>query len=304
MDEQKQYNEQSELGPKIENLQTYSSDMADAVRENEMSVIKVALAEKAKQEREAAFKKAEGTPVQKIMLVLGGIILIVGGLATAYFLYIKHQAVVKPVVSTTPIVVSLISTDTQVYLDASQAHTASDVAAIIKAPLSTSLNPRSVQGIYLTQPGATVATELPLSGLLSILNLSAPGTFIRSLTDNYMLGSYQPADATQKPNLFVLLETKDYNQTYASMLAWEPTMLQDMAPIFGIDVSGDKSSLLSASFKDTLIDNNDARVLYDADGREILYYMFLNKTTFIIADNKETIREVSTRLRAKNTKAL
>ena len=46
-----------EKNKELKTLRTYTSDMADAVRENEASVIKIALAEKEKRERDAAEEK-------------------------------------------------------------------------------------------------------------------------------------------------------------------------------------------------------------------------------------------------------
>jgi len=46
-------------------LRTYTSDMADAIRTDEVSVIKIALAEKEKRDREAMYQKAEGTKTSK-----------------------------------------------------------------------------------------------------------------------------------------------------------------------------------------------------------------------------------------------
>jgi hypothetical protein len=51
-------------------LRTYTSDMAEAIRTNEMSVIKIALAEKEKREREESLQKAEGTNTTKILFLI------------------------------------------------------------------------------------------------------------------------------------------------------------------------------------------------------------------------------------------
>ena len=118
-----------------------------------------------------------------------------------------------------------------------------------------------------------------------------------------MVGTYTPA-AENKSHLFLMFEIKDYNQSYAGMLAWERTLLNDMFPFFKIDVSGDSSNLLNTPWKDTIINNKDVRVLYDKNSNSLLYYIFIDKSNFLITDNEDTIKEIISRLLTKNTKPL
>ncbi len=304
-DNNKQPESHNELGQKIQNLHTYSSDMADAVRENEISVIKVALAEKAKREKEETFRiKSEGTGFQKFFLILGGIILLAGGIAGSYFLIKKNQEQIAAQHVAPPPIQTFISYDTQTFIDATTAASVFDIAGLLKAPLSVSGSSGSIRALFFTKTIDTKTTEqLSLSDLLTALNLSAPGMLTRSL-NQYLIGTYQSSDTTQKPHLFLMFQTQNYNQAYAAMLQWEPTMLGDLAPLFGIDVSGDNSQLLGKQFKDILINNNDARVLYDANGNALLYYIFVNKNDFIITDSIDTIKEITIRLQTKSTRTL
>ncbi len=82
--------ENKQLNDEEKALRTYTSDMADAIRQNEVSVIKIALAEKEKREQENIYKQAEGTKTSKIFFVIGGIILISVGLVGSYYLFQKN----------------------------------------------------------------------------------------------------------------------------------------------------------------------------------------------------------------------
>ena len=75
----------------LKNIRTYMSDMADTVRQNEISVIKVALAEQNKHEREDLYRKVEGTPVKKVFWFVGGLVLIAGAIYGSYFLLKQKQ---------------------------------------------------------------------------------------------------------------------------------------------------------------------------------------------------------------------
>jgi hypothetical protein len=301
---QEKKEQQGDLGDRIQTLRTYSSDMADAVRENEIYVIKVALAEKTKREKEEQYKvEAEGTSLQKIILIAGGILLIVGGIAGSYFLIEKNQAKIAAEKPAPVQIQTFFSYDTQAFVDATTAGSVFDVAALLKAPLSESAKPQSIQAVFFTKTTNGKAAQLALPDFLTALNVSAPGALTRSLTD-YLVGTYQSADTTQKPHLFLMFQTGDYSQAYASMLQWEQTMLGDLAPLFSIDISGTNNDLLRKPFKDILINNNNARVLYDDNGNALLYYIFVGKDYFIITDSQEAINQITVRLQTKNTKAL
>ncbi|MEA3399581.1 MAG: hypothetical protein U9R00_03690, partial [Patescibacteria group bacterium] len=96
---------------------------------------------------------------------------------------------------------------------------------------------------------------------------------------------------------------KDYGSSLAGVSEWEKTMLSNLYPIFGINISG-KENLLTKPFEDIIISNRDARVLTDDEGNNLLYYSFINNNIFVITDNKETIDEILSRLIIQNIKPL
>jgi hypothetical protein len=138
---------------------------------------------------------------------------------------------------------------------------------------------------------------------MNVIGSSIPASLVRSLEDSYMIGTYLPR-GEEKAHLFIMFQTKDYNIAYASMLSWEGTLLDDVFAMFGIDVSGDKKELFDEPWKDIIINNKDARVLSNKDGVPVLYYLFLDKSYFMITDNLDTIKEVSSRMITKNIKPL
>lgn len=289
----------------LKTLRTYSSDMADAIRDNEMSVIKIALAEKEKKEREFVYKKVEGTNLQKILLIAGGVILIIGAIVGVYSLMRKNSAN-NTLTQQTPTnnMRAFISYNSQSSVDATGATDIDSISKLLRAEISSGGNSRSIKAIFVNTTVGTASEPLALIDFLSEIKTTAPGALVRSLTGQYMIGTYQSTNSTQAPHLFFIFQTKDYNQAYPGMLAWEQTILGDLYPLFGIDVSADESALLQKQFKDIIIANKDARVLYDFDGKSILYYIFANKNDFIITDSTEAIGEILSRLQAKNAQGL
>lgn len=278
-------------------LRTYTSDMADAIRQNEVSVIKIALAEKEKREQEDIYKKAEGSNISKILLVIGGIILIVTGIIGSYFLFQKKE-------TSAPVVVknfeTFINYDSYSSLDVTQIFSLSELLNLIKEnnPSDSGL----VSALFLTKKVNENSELLTSSDFLSLIKSTAPGTLVRSLSDKYLLGKYSTNNKT--PVVFLIFETNNYNQTYASMLEWEKTMLKDLFIIFDLNNIQSESLTFEKPWKDIIINNRDARVLYGENGEGILYYVFINKNNFVITSNKEALKEIISRLILKNTTSL
>ena len=285
----------------IKTIHTYTSDMADAIRENETSVIKIALAEKEKREREEIYKQAAGTKTSKFFLFLGGTILILGAIAGSYFLYKKSSTAPTSSGPVMKDVERFISYDDKSYVDVTENKNQNDLFNSLKGDLEKGGKEGSIKEIFLTQKVNNINQLLSLDGLMSLANIGAPAPLVRTLDEEYMVGTYTKAE---KPHLFLIFKIKDYNQSYAAMLEWEKTMLRDMFVLFNIDVSADSETLFEKPWRDIIINNKDARILYDKEGKEMLYYIFPNKTTFIITDNQDAIKEISLRLLAKTTKPL
>jgi hypothetical protein len=287
-------------------IHTYASDMAEAIRENEMSVIKIALAEQAKHENEATYLKAEGTKFQKVIWVGGGIFLIALGLVGSYFVFqTKKKAQTIPATPTTQQNVStIISYDSHAFIDATGATTNADMVSLLTPEIVKPQDSGTIKSIFLTKQTANGQQLLGMSDLIAKLQLTAPASLTRTLSDTYMVGTYEPTDTGATPHLFLILQTNDYGQAYAGMLAWEKTLFSDFFALFSVDVSGSRQDLFGMPFKDVIIENKDARILYDDANKEVLYYIFIDQNTLMITDSQDAIKEVIARLITKNTKPL
>lgn len=284
-------------------IRTYTSDMVDAIRTNEISVIKIALAEKEKREREDLYKKAEGTSFTKIILVIGSIILIAAAIYGSYYLIQKKKESEIPKTSINNIK-TFISYDSQSNINVTNITNTNDLTNIInkdKQPSSL-----QIKALFLTRTINDVVEILTSKDFLSLINTTIPGALARSLSDKYLLGEYgdtsNPANNTTAT--FLVFETTDYNQAYASMLDWEKTMLRDLHVLFNISIPEQNSPLYERSWKDIIVNNKDARVLYNDSDQGILYYVFVNKNDFVITDNLVALKEVIARLITQNASTL
>lgn len=278
----------------IKVLRTYTSDMAEAVRDNEASIIKIALAEKEKREREKIYKEADGTKSSKIFYILGGILLIIIGVAGSSFLISKKEKVPSPIVNSTE---TFIPVDLSFFVDVTGINNPNEIIAKINQQSETASG--LVQAFFITKTTNEISENLKTNDFFSSLNISAPGSFVRSLTEKYLLGQYDNQNSTiQKNSFFLIFETGNYDQTYASLLSWENNMLNDLSIFFNPTNQG-VESVSKNSWRDIFVNNKDARVLYNENGQALLYYGFV-KNNFVITDDIEVFKAIINRLTLKS----
>ena len=96
---------------------------------------------------------------------------------------------------------------------------------------------------------------------------------------------------------FIILRTNDFNNTFAGMLQWESSIVEDLSPLFGEMRFEEEGVVLAEDFTDEIINNQDARILRHSNGDTALLYSFPNTTTVIITTDTEAFFEVFKRLR-------
>lgn len=279
-------------------LRTYTSDMAEAIRQDEASVIKIALAEKARREREAQEKKAEGTNFTKTAFLLGGILLLAIAGATIYFLFFrKTEEVVVPVESR---IESFLSYDSNQIIETSSIENFIQLITTIKEK-ENGLSGIIKTFFFVKEVGEQKEFLSPAE-LLSLANVKVPDSLLRALSSNYLFGKYEINQTIKETAPFLILEanTNNYNQAYASMLNWEDTMLSDLLFFFEIKLPEDKLAISYGSWGDLIIKNKDVRVLRDPYGKGLIYYSFVNKNSFVITTRAEALAEIIDRILTKN----
>jgi hypothetical protein len=293
----------------LKTVRTYMSDMADTVRENEISVIKVALAEQNKNAREDLYRKAEGSPVKKIIWIIGGVILMAGAIYGAY--YFLKQKQIKEIPQQIIREKSIISYDETSSIDLTNENEFINKIKTEKSIPGTIKNKTgSIKFISLSKEIDGVKEKILIQDFFNGMKFTAPSSFIRSLSDSYMVGTYtkdssEVASITDStPKLFMIFKSKDYEFSYAGMLEWESTMPGDMLGLYELNTTDTKLALNKRLFKDVIISNKDSRVLYNENEKPILYYLFADKDTIIITDSIDAIKEISSRLVINNIKPL
>jgi len=146
--------------------------------------------------------------------------------------------------------------------------------------------------------GTTHTTIATLTQFFTALGLNPPDGLLRGLGDDFFFGVHTVD--TNAP-VFVIPVTS-YDLAFSGMLAWEPHMNQELAPVFTSVpalIAGPDGLPTARTFVDTLMLNYDVRALKDDSGNIVLYYSFPTPKILIIAENPHTFTEILSRLQAQ-----
>ncbi len=284
----------------IETLRTFESDVARAVKKEGTSVIKMAVAEqKRKIERHeipavpTAAQVTQSAPAAKqfnpyresrknLVMIFASIFLIIAGGGIGFYVYTKFSRPPAPLSVSLP-GNPIISTDHE--QEVQTGSNVSDVLDLILAEKNQTRALGSVSSMYFTKSGSSGREYLSTKEFLSLVNITTPESLERALDQKFMLGVHM----IKGGKTFLILKTNYYEGAFPGMLEWEQTMIEDLIPLFGKKAG-------TGRFQDKVIQNKDTRETLDGAGNVDLIYSFFDKKNIIIAEDEETIAEISRRL--------
>ncbi len=286
-------------------LRTFRGDIADALKSQNMSVARIAIAEKVKKEKITRDQSQGITPpssVKKnILIFLLSIILVAGG---AYLLYVfyylpRSGGTVLPALE----VPSIVMPDTQKEISLDANATKPFVELLRKEEGAAALPQNSIVHFYITRGQGSAKKTIDSREFLSLLHVNAPDQYLRTLDSDFMFGVH----GFNGNNPFIVLRTGLYQSAFAGMLKWEETLADDLNPLFSkapgtataaLAPAESTAELLAARkpFVDLVIKNKDVRALTNQYDRIVLLYTFLDKETILITTNEFTLKEVLDRI--------
>ncbi len=281
----------------VKGLHTYSSDMAEALRKEDGSVIKIAIAEQKKREKD----KENFTPTSKkniIMLGVSVVLIIIAITVIIYFISISGTPAPVPV--TGQVSGTLIYAENKKVIDTTDLSTDRLAGAIANEINNSSLGIDVIENISL-QKNISInppsATELTTREFFNDFGADAPDTLVRSLGEKFMIG----VDSYNGNELFILFKTNSLSDTRAGMLTWENKMFDNIYSLFNIPLVGPNTNLFNTRWTDATIKNKDARAIRDSNGKIVLYYLFPNDNTVLITTGSGALDAVVARLNVNKT---
>ncbi len=281
----------AEQTPKPSVIQTYASDMAKAVRENQGSVVKIAMAEAEKREHEYVEFSPKSTK-NKIFIISAGALILVGIAIAVYVTIIKaSKAVVVPTENGS---ISLVFSETNKEVPIGGLSRDQIIGSIRNEFINSPLKLGTVENIYftkITDEKNETKVRINAPDFLSLINSQIPGTLSRTLEPDFMIGAY----SWNGTSPFVILKVPNFQIGFSGMLAWEGKLFDDFYKLFNISTEGTNTMLFNKKFTDAVVKNKDSRVLYDDAGKIALMYLFLDDNTILITKDGGAIDEVNSR---------
>lgn len=317
-------------------VRTYQSDIADTIKNDNVSMIKVALSEKKRQERRGSLDNTLEESHKNLYLVIGAVFafLVIAGLIGG-FIFLQAESAKKEATEEQQKVQPILYTETISLLNIDQINI-DDLTKLIEKDKEAVMELGDMKSIILTTGTSTAERQLTTAEFFQVLNSRAPDGLIRSLDPNYLLGVY----AFTPRDMFAVFHVSSYDSAFAGMFEWEPNIESDIGDIFinkkervdrDINTLSQMNAILATStststsgtnvntatstkvgtttaqsspfgvfsqrrFIDKVLSNKDARVLVDVNGKEAMIYTFLDKETLVIATSEKSLKEIIFRL--------
>jgi len=275
-------------------VETYAEDMARVIENDRSGMIKKIIHE----EEQHEIVKKNLSPQSKrnrLFMVVGFLMIIVAFVTLYYLFFIKEIPTVPIEEQFTP----LIFNDKSSFIEIKDLKKDGIAQIVSNAVNATEVKMGGVEGFYLTYNKKPVGLRQFLSLIQSSFD---PGQNTVFVHDNFLLGvvnsDTKPAspDASQGGDFFILIKVRSIEDIFQSLRSWENKMFLDLHGFFGIDISSTTKDLLTKDFEDTIVQNKNARVLKDADGKTIMMYVLADDNSVIIANTENAVREVMRRL--------
>ena len=276
---------------KIGVVETYAADMTKTIEKAEGGMIKKIIQEQ--EEHEAVKKNISPESRRNKFFMLIGVALIIAAFFLLIFLItLKNQ---NSTVSVAPQVAPIIFTDQTQYTEIGGLTKDQITQTILNEANATDVKVGGVERVYLTENKKIIGLRKFLALLKANLDISQ-NTFV---DDNFLLGiDNQNTNTTGGTGgeLFVLLKTRSFLDIFPALKSWESKMFLDLHGLFGVDLNADTNYLLTKDFDDGVVNNKNARILHDKDGKVILEYVLADDNFIVITNSDVAAGEVMLRL--------
>ncbi|MDB5253979.1 MAG: protein of unknown function with transrane region [Parcubacteria group bacterium] len=277
----------------LKQIRTYQGDIAEALKNQQESVVSIQRKEQARTARATEVAPDE-TPeehssrMKAIGMFFGIIILLIAGGAGGWFAYTQYKVkTALPVVDIAPnAFISPNETETVQGLSLNRDALIEKLSDSRRVETKTG----SIKHFDIKTGTADNTALLPTETFLSLINSSAPKSLVRAFNPLFMLGTLggQPSAHT-----FLIIKLDSYDNAYPGMLAWEATMKEDLLPLFATTTD---IALAEPTFKDLTLQNKNVRVLRNASSTSLLLYTFFNNSVVVITDTEDTLKALLSRL--------
>ena len=286
-------NTQTPPKPVLPRVRTFKGDIADAVKKDNVSAVKIALAENKRRERNQQIEEiVSPTSKNNLIYIITTIVLLLGGLGVVAFFYFtsNNQTNSAPEATTQSDIIFYENQKDLVITGDSEPEIINDITKekSYQIPLGT------VEKIAFVSLAGTTSLPVSTQNLLNAFGSRAPDSLVRAFNPNLFFGLH----SYDGNNPFLIINVDSFDQAYAGMLKWEPNIQDDIGGLFGVPGTKIASSTprKNPTWQDRVISNKDTRALIDESGNILLFYSFIDNDTLVFTSNQDTFKEVINRL--------
>ncbi len=289
----------------IPQIETYTSDVAKAIKKDNVSAMQIALAEQRKQQDRqysgaiVPDDKSHSLFVKILFGALFLILVILGYLWWAGYLTPKNTVVQNQVNNpqTTQKEISPIKIEQRQIISIDGKDSISIKNDISKAKNGT-VDSATIKEIVLGTQTSGSVSKINSADLFAKLETHAPDQLIRALGSDYIMGVY----GSSPRETFMIFTVKSYDNAFAGMLSWESYINEDVGEIFDRNIQQSTKTATSSNmtnqrvFTDKILFNKDTRILNNNEGQARILYSFIDPRTLIIVSSETGLRELVSRL--------
>ena len=282
-----------EKDEKTENkiVQTYAEDMAKVIENDTEGLVKKII--HGEEEHQAEKKNLSPESRKNKLFMFISILLVFLALVTLSFFFFRKDI---NVVEVEKQFVPIIFNDQSTFIEVLGLNKDEIAQTVLNQVNATEVKKGGVEGIYLTENKQIIGLRRFIS---LIKGKFVPGNNTLFVNDNFLMGVVNNDEALAKRDgtgFFILLKVRSIADIFDSLRTWENNIITDLHGFLGINISRDTNYLFSKNFEDGIVENKNARMLYDKDGKLVVMYILADDNSVIITDSQNSAHEIMLRL--------
>lgn len=274
------------------NIETLAGDMVEVIKKNRDGEIRKIILDQEEKETEIKNLSPQSRR-NKFFLIGSGILIVLAVISlVVYFSVLLKKETVQGSKQFRPI----IFTEKTTFADITGLEKDFVTKSVFKEATRATLESGQVEAVYVSANKKVVGFKEFLSSMKA--NVFPDGN---AISDNFLLGLSAPvhtSNSASSVDIFVLFRADLFSNSFKSMRQWESKMFFDLHDLFGFELNKDTSFLLNKNFEDSIVQNKNARILFDNEKKIVLMYVFVDNDFVLITNSEESTREVILRLKA------
>lgn len=278
---------EKEIDKKIE-VQTLAEDMAKVIEGSEGDFIKKIIHEQ--EDKKIGKKFSAENKKRKLFILLGSLLLIIALGFFVWLLFLQKEEE-KEINSNSS---SFVFFDQNVFLPVDDFGNDKIMQMIFNQSQNTSIRNNGVEAIYLTLKDEVISLR-NFFKIIDIENIFQKNDLVY---DNFLLGTVNK----ENKDLFILISMRSIQDIFPDMRNWENKIFRNLHPLWNLEINSETAYLFDKNFEDGIIQNKNARILYNNENEIVLMYVFLNENFLIITQKEATVQEIIGRLSGSKIK--